>query len=201
MNWYDMAAWLDQDWDPNIDQIIAHKIKTVYVDPRAENAMEAILTLKGHGIVPGLYAVAGWQDTGNTPAEFAKWCSLQLNHFLPRGTAPEAPPFMVDIEQPHTTQYTTSFLNAYRTYQPHRPSSYTCEPFQGGLVPCSMLLGLGFHWYPQCYYGNMDPADIGAVVLEAVREFPAQKVHPFYDGARLPSDARDGCVFTLGRLT
>jgi hypothetical protein len=30
--------------------------------------------------------------------------------------------------------------------------------------------------------------------------YPPNMLHPFYDGARLPADARDGCVFTAERI-
>ena len=54
--------------------------------------------------------------------------------------------------------------------------------------------GTGLHWYPQMYYGDMSPADPAAVMLEVTRIYPPEMVHPFYDGACVPADARDGCV-------
>jgi hypothetical protein len=46
----------------------------------------------------------------------------------------------------------------------------------------------------------MSPADPAAVVLEAARIFTPNAVHPFYDGAHLPPDARDGCVYLMDRI-
>jgi hypothetical protein len=82
--------------------------------------------------------------------------------------------------------------------------AYTNEPFKDGtIVPIAALTAdpaHPVHWYPQLYHGDMSPADPAAVVLEASRWYNSNCVHPFYDGAHLPGDSRDGCIFHQGRL-
>jgi hypothetical protein len=205
MDWNRLAAWLDKDDTPDYPKLAQHNIGVVYIDPRSTNVRDVKGGCATHGIIAGIYIAADWMPSW-TAAMYADWTSEQLNTFLPRSTHPEAPPCMLDIEKPRGTAWAETFIQAYRKHQPVRPTSYTNEPFQGGLVPVGALALAKMHWYPQMYYGDtlpdgrLRPADAAAVMLEAAREYPAEMVHPFYDGKQLPGDARDGCVFTLGRI-
>lgn len=199
MNWSALAAWLYESDTPDYSKLAAHAVEVVYVDPRSSNAAAVIADLRAHAIAPGIYTVPSWEPSMDGPT-FAKWTSDQLNALLPRAGAPEAPPFMADLEGVDVA-WQTAFLGSYRSYQPARPSSATVAPFQGALIATTYLNGHGFHLYPQLYYGDMSPADPAGVLLEMARQgFPAASLHPFYDGTRLPIDARDGCVFTAERL-
>lgn len=92
-------------------------------------------------------------------------------------------------------------MKSYRSYLPSRPTAVTVAPFQAPVLPIATFVDAGFHCYPQLYYGGMEAADGAAVALELARAgFPADRIHPFYDGAALPEDARDGAVFTMERL-
>lgn len=199
MNWSALAAWLYESDTPDYGKLAAHAIEVVYVDPRSGNAAAVIADLRAHAVAPGIYTAPSWHPSMDGPM-FALWTSQQLNALLPRAGAPEASPFMADLEGVDVS-WQTAFLASYRSYEPARPSSATVAPFQGGLVATGRLAVAGFHLYPQLYYGDMTPADPAGVLLELARQgFPADRLHPFYDGARLPSDARDGCVFTAERL-
>lgn len=199
MNWNTLSAWIYKDSTPDYAKLAAYGIGVVYIDPRSANAATVVSDLRTRSFMPGVYTAPDWQPSMDAPT-FAKWTSDQLNAVVPRGSLPEAPPYMGDFEGVDPT-WQASFLASYRSYQPHRPSSVTVAPFQGGLIDTHDLAGWSFHLYPQLYYGDMSPADPAAVLLEMARQgFPAAMLHPFYDGARLPADRRDGCVFTAERL-
>ena len=201
MDWTAKAAWIYENGVPDFNKLAEHGIKVVYVDPRSANTAEVIKSITDNGLVAGIYTVPSWQPQMNGLG-FAKWTSYLLNTFLPRANG-ETPPYMADVEgdQLRNAEWVDSFLSTYRNYQPARPSSMTVEPFQGGYVPVKALVAARFHLYPQVYYGDMSPADSAAVVLENVRSgMPADSVHPFYDGAAIPRDARDGAIFTAERL-
>jgi hypothetical protein len=200
VDWTALAAWIYLDSTVDWAKVDRYKISTVYIDPRSGNASEVRDDIRAHGKQCGAYTVAAWKpDLGG--AAFSVWTSQRLQALLPRQAGSEAAPYMADLEAV-SQQYQRDFLTDYRRRQPARPSSYTNEPWKDGtVVPIPELVKSGFHWYPQLYYGGMSPADGAGVVLEVCRwGFPADRVHPFYDGARLPLDRRDGCVFTLERL-
>src|SRR3954467_5279824 len=48
--------------------------------------------------------------------------------------------------------------------QQNRPLAYTNMGFQGNTVPSRMLIDADVHMYPQTYYGDMAPADVGTIV-------------------------------------
>jgi hypothetical protein len=200
VNWDARAAWIYEDtgFSDVAPKLTEHQIGAVYVDPRSANIEALIADIRSHGLVPGIYTDPSWMPQMNGVG-FAQWTSYMLNKYLPR-TSGEAPPYMADLEQ-MSLPWQRTFLAAYRLRQPRRPSSVTVAAFQGPVLALTTMRLLGFHLYPQLYYGDMSSADAAAVVLELVRlGFPADRVHPFYDGVRLPSDARDGCVFTLERI-
>lgn len=205
MNWDARSAWVYEGTIPDPAKAARHGIEVVYVDPRSANAAAAISTLRAAGLTPGIYTSPNWEDALGGAA-FADWTNGVLNSLLHRVGAAEAPPYMADLEG-RDVAWQTAFLDRYRQHQPGRPSSATVAPFQGGYVPTAHLAARGFHLYPQLYYGDPLPdgrlpsADPAGVLLEMARQgFPAAMLHPFYDGAALPSDARDGCVFTLERI-
>jgi hypothetical protein len=183
---------------PDRAKITKYAIGTVYVDPRSTNAAEVIASLRAYGVTPGLYECPGWY--GNpTPPTFVAAVAAHANELIPRVGA-SAPPVMLDLEGV-SKDWIASAVRLYRKSQPRRPTAFTTEPFQDGtVVPFGALLNANMEWYPQLYHGDMSPADPAAVILELCRwGFPAAKIHPFYDGANLPLDHRDGAVFTLER--
>lgn len=198
MNWGDLSAWVYQDSIPDTAKAKAHGIAAVFIDPRSSNAEAQIAAIRAAGLTPGIYTSLSWGPPD--PTSFAKWTSDALNHFLPRNGAPVAAPYMADLETTDV-RWVETFLSTYRKYQPQRPSAYTNAPFQGGYVPAAALVAARFEVFIQVYYGDMSAADGSAALLEQARHgVPAANLHPFYDGAALPRDARDGCVFTLERL-
>jgi hypothetical protein len=98
--------------------------------------------------------------------------------------------------------------------QAGRPLAYTNMPFQNHtVVDFVAIWNAGLHWYPQLYYGDMSPADVGAVLLEIERDMRAwvvgeegwpvnfsERLHPFYDGKLYATDQRDGAWFTAERI-
>lgn len=197
MDWSVLAAWIYEDDDVDLAKLAAHRIGVVYIDPRSSNAAAVRDKLRAAGLVCGAYFATD-HFPGLTGQGFALAVSQKLNALLPRGGAPEAPPAMLDLEGCDAA-WQAQCLQTYRSYQPARPTSYTNAPFQGGLLPVAAINTARMPMYVQLYYGGMQPADGAAAVLDAVRAGVAD-VRPFYDGAALPSDARDGCVFTLERI-
>jgi hypothetical protein len=196
MDWNALGAWLYEDSVPNFAKLGAHKIKVVYIDPRSGNAAATCSSLRANGFTPGIYYVPQWFP-GPTPQEHAKKVSdyVQVQKLVQTGE-----PVMLDLEA-LSTIWVTAFLKSYRQHLPTRPTAYTNAPFQNEtVVPVDVLQQYGLHWYPQMYYGDMSPADPAAVMLEVTRIYPPEMVHPFYDGACIPADARDGCVFTCERI-
>jgi hypothetical protein len=199
MDWGKMGAWLYENGQPDYPKLSAHRVGTVYIDPRSTNAQTVLIDLWAHGYQAGLYLVAAWAP-GMAGSHFAKYASDHLQRLTP-WRYPEAPPCMLDLEGV-SKDWTAECVTSYRTYQPRRPTSYTNEPFKDGtVVPIPVLIAASLHWYPQLYRGDMSPVDPAAVLLELARwGYPPNMLHPFYDGARLPADARDGCCFTAERL-
>jgi hypothetical protein len=199
VDWGKLGAWIYQDGVPDYAKLARHNIGSLYVDPRSANAAQVLADATAHGYQAGLYIVAAWAP-GMSGAHFAKYASDHLQRLTP-WRYPEAPPCMLDLEGV-SKDWTAECVTSYRTYQPRRPTSYTNEPWKDGtVVPTDVLKAAGLHWFVQLYYGSMAPADSAAAVLEVCRwGYNPTMVHPFYDGQRLPADARDGCVFTLERL-
>lgn len=200
MDWGARAAWIYLNDQPDYAKLTRNRITVVYLDPRSTNAATVITDLRAHGLVAGIYTVPGWWGTSD-PAAYAKTTSDLANRLIPRQRPAEAPPLMLDLEGV-SKDWQAETVAAYRRYQPARPTAYTNAPFQDGtVVPTQTLVDAGLHWYVQLYYGNMSPCDPAAALLEVCRwAYPPTMVHPFYDGARVPGDWRDGCVFTLERM-
>lgn len=194
-----LSAWVYAGWTLDRDRIARYGIDTIYIDPRADNAHDVIKSLRANQTRPGLYIDPHWQGDDADPHDFADWCSTGLENLLPRDGRNPADPFMADLEG-FASDWIVAFIIEYRKHQPHRESGATIEPFQGGLIPTLDLTARGFNIYVQTYYGDMRPADAAACVLEQARAGDPLRVHPFYDGAALPPDHRDGCIFTLERL-
>lgn len=202
MDWTQLAAWIYRDSTIDLAKIRAHKIGTVYVDPRSSNAATVCGALRFEGVTPGLYYSPGW-FAGPTPQQHAQ----KLSDYVQKaGIISGGEPVMVDLEL-LSPPWVRTFLTSLHAHLPRRPLAYTNCPFQNEtVVPVATLAGFGMHWYPQLYYGDtlpdgrLRPADAAAVIAEVARIYPPELVHPFYDGAALPADARDGCVFTLERL-
>lgn len=200
MNWNSRAAWIYKDTMPNLSTASKYGIRVIYADPTSSNILDVFNFLRTNNILPGAYFASSWVPEEQTGIQFADWVSNTLNKVLPRGTLPEAPPCMLDLERPDRN-WAIECIKHYRTHQPSRPTSYTNAPFQGGYVPTSDLKTCNMHLYIQLYYGDMSPADQSAAILEQIRQgMPSNMVHPFYDGARYTADARDGCYFTLERM-
>jgi hypothetical protein len=201
MDWNARSAWIYENTAPDLAKAAANKITLIYIDPRSYNAATVIAMCRVTGIDAGIYAVPNWRPEMTGP-EFADWVNGLLQDLLPKTAANvEAAPFMADLEGV-TTAWMRAFIRRYRQHQPSRPTSITVAPFQGGLIPTDAIQKAGMHLYPQLYYGPMTPADPSAVLLEMARQgMPANMLHPFYDGAAIPSDARDGAIFTLERIS
>lgn len=198
MDFMTKAAWVYANEQPDVAKAQRYGINVIYIDPRSGNHVAEIAAFRGAGILVGAYFASSW--FGTTGTAFADQASKILNTVLPKGTLPEAPPCMLDLEE-CPVQWVTDCLVRYRQHQPNRPTSLTDEPFQGGVLPWDEIRNAGLHYYPQLYHGDMSPADGPAVVLEAARYLgDPNRVHPFYAGERWGSDQRDGCYFTLERL-
>ena len=185
MDWNRLAAWMYGGDPPDYAKLSAHGIATVYADPNSGNAKAVTADLRTHGIVPGIYYDPHWYG-GLTVQEQAKKISdfVQVAKLIQPGE-----PVMLDLELLSAT-WVAAFIKAYRSYLPSRPTAYTNGPFQTPVVPVQAILDAGFHWYAQLYYGptpttpDMAPADGAAIILEIARAgFPADRIHPFYDGA------------------
>ena len=196
MNWDGRSAWVYRDSPPDYAKALRYRIDTVYIDPRTWNAPTVCADIRAHALTAGFYYVPGWTP-GPTPQEHAKIVSdyVQVNKLLKPGE-----PVMLDLEQ-LSIPWVEAFLKKLRAYLPSRPLAYTNAPFQNEtVVPVAALEAADAHWFPQLYYGQMQPADAAAVMAEVCRIYDPAKVHPFHDGAMLPVDSRDCCVFTLERL-
>lgn len=199
MNWSALAAWLYENDQLDVAKAKAHGIEVIYIDPRSTNAAQVAAAIRAAGLTPGAYFATSWWPHA-TPAEFAQSVSNLLNHVLPRVGTAEAPPCMLDLEAVTYTWCAAAIAN-YRRHQPLRPTAYTNEPFKdSSIVPIDALIKAKMHWYLQLYAGDMTPVNEARATLQVCRIYPPSMVHPFYDGAALPSDAQDGCVFTLERI-
>lgn len=204
MNWRSLAAWLELDADADLTKCARYGITLVYVDPRSGNAAAQVAKLREGGFNAGIYAAANWRPELDG-AGFAEYVSLFVKALIPQAfplpSQSAGAPVMLDLEAV-SIAWTSACLARWRQLRPIRETAYTNEPFKDpSVVPFADLEAAGLHWYAQTYYGSMTPADAAAVMLEPARwGFPADRLHPFYDGARLPGDHRDGCVFTLSRL-
>jgi hypothetical protein len=199
MNWRAVMTWIDKDAGVDFAKCRRYGITIILVDARSVNATQVIAEIRAQGLTAALY-FATWPQYPVDAGAFAAEVSRVSNILIPR-TGPEAPPLMLDLEQ-KSKQWIHDCISTYRRYQPHRPTAFTTEPFQDDtVIPMHAIHRAGIHWYVQLYRGDMSPVDSSAAVLEVCRwGFPADMVHPFYDGARLPADHRDGAVFTLERL-
>lgn len=201
MNWQARSGWIYQGtaWGDVQQKADANAIAVVYVDPRSANAAETVGAIRLDGATPGIYVAHNWWPNTSTVV-FATMASNYVEDLL----QPDEP-VMFDLE-PVMTVYAMHLAAEWRKRRQQRPTAVTVAPFQGAYVPVAALVSRGIHVYVQCYYGDtlpdgrLRPADPAAVCLEMAREGNPAFVHPFYDGAALPSDARDGCVFTLERL-
>ena len=199
-----LSGWIYQGtgWGEISGKVAAHGIDTVYVDPRSQNAPQVVADA---GLRAAVYVVAGWPQVPVDAPQAAVWVSDQLERLIPRGERPRALPAMVEFEGT-TPSWQAAFLHEYRKYQPRRPSSAAVGALQGGNVAAGAFMVAGFDLYVETYYGDtlpdgrLRPADAAACVLEQARAADPHRVHPFYDGAALPADHRDGCVFTIERL-
>jgi hypothetical protein len=197
VDWTKLGAWVYENNPVDLAKIAKYKIGTVYVDPRSGNAATVTAQLRAAGVTPGIYFDPHWDGGNMTPQQHAGVISNYVQH---TGLIEPGEPVMLDMEA-LSIPWVANFLEEYRDHLPERPTAYTNAPFQNQtVVPVNALKTYGLHWYPQTYYGDMSPADTAAVMLEVARIYPPDMVHPFYDGAHLPADARDGAVFTLERL-
>jgi hypothetical protein len=196
MNWTTLGAWIYKD-DTYVKAICdRHNIGVIYIDPRSGNAQQVAASVRADNRTAGVYYVPGWTP-GPTPQQHAQIVS---DYVQKAGIIVTGEPVMLDLEQ-LSIPWVEAFLKSYRQHLPQRPTAYTNEPFQNEtVVPVATLQKYGLHWYPQTYYGDMSPADSAAVMLEVSRIYDPTMVHPFYDGAHLPADVHDGCIFTLERL-
>lgn len=185
-----MDAWIYKDGVPRAwDGLI-------YLDPRSINAAEVIQKLHANGKRYGIYYSPGW-DSWPGPLAAARTASKHLSRLGLNGSDQ---PIMFDLETTNVA-WVRRFLAAWRTLRPFRKTAYTNAPFQGGYVPSLALRLARVDVYIQTYYGDMRPADGAAALLEIARQgTPPARLFPFYDGAHIPADARDGCVFTLERI-
>jgi hypothetical protein len=181
------------------------------LDPGAKVHMDAVRTEKR---IPFLYSDPHWYGLAGdgSALKYREKLDADCARLLQPGE-----PLMVDLEQV-SMEYVRRLVNGapgnrgligsnnpsfLAGTQAGRPLWYTNEPFKDGtVVPIDVLrLVPGLRWFPQLYYGNMDPADAAAVVLEVAQwGFPATQVLPFYDGTRIASDQRDGCYFVAERI-
>jgi hypothetical protein len=214
-DWNAKAVWVAQTNSGYDRQKLYQKgITTIYYSPLDPGAAAHIAAVRNEGRMPGLYTDPHWYGLapdGNT-VKYRQQIDADVARLLHAGE-----PLMIDLEFVSMSYTTKLFLGSPSgrglcssipytpnptPTQPNRPISYTNMPFQNGtVVPIPDLIKAGVHWYPQLYYGSMAPADAAAVCLELPRwNFPAVKTHPFYDGALIASDQRDGAYFTAERL-
>jgi hypothetical protein len=194
-----LAAWVRPGDKNDYVKLKADKITTVYVDPRAGDAKAECDDIRGHGLTPGIYYDPHW--FGPTMLDQVKQVSrfVQVDQILHAGE-----PVMLDIEE-EPFDWTATFIRMYREFLPSRPTSVTVGPGQdSSVVPVATLVRYGMHLYMQLYHGDMSPAPAAEVWpacddLEA-KGLPRDMLHPFYDGAAVPWDYRDGCVFVEERL-
>lgn len=191
------------------------------LDPGAKVHMDAV---RSEGKQPFLYSDPHWYGLAGdgSALKYRQQLDADCARLLKPGEM-----LMVDLEQV-SAEYVKRLLNGAlgnrglvgsnnpsspTGTQAGRPLAYTNEPFKDGtVVPLADIAIAGLHFFPQLYYGDMSPADTGAVVLDLARwiesdisatpkgELPAAIVHPFYDGARIATDQRDGAYFTAERI-
>jgi hypothetical protein len=198
-SWGEKVAWTYETWQATADEITKikqHGITLIYLDPRSQFAASNIQALHAAGIGYGIYFDPGWF---NWPSPLAT--ARKASGFLSQlGLNSSDIPIMFDLETTDTG-WVRKFLASWRVLRPLRATAYTQQPFQGGYIPTLALRLARVHVYLQLYYGDMRPAAAAAVIQEQERRgMPPAMVHPFYDGAALPSDARDGAIFTLERI-
>lgn len=197
------SAWTYRGWSLDVDRIHKYAVELVYLDGR-DDVRPTIDELRGAGVGVGVYVVATWPEVPANPVAAAQWTANRLDLLVPRAGLSVAPA-MIELEST-TISYQAEFLREYRRHEPRRPTSVAVAALQGGLVNVAAIGVAGCDLFVETYYTNPDgtlrPADRAACVLEQARRLGADRVHPFYDGADLPYDhLRDGCVFTLERLS
>lgn len=204
MRWNDFAAWIDHGEDVDLAKLAGHNIKTIYIDPNSANAAEQITKLTNAGVAAGIYVVANWYP-GASPTTFVATVHEFVKRLIPKtyyaSTQQKGAPVMLDLEQvPY--KWIEDVTTLYRQAMPRRETAYTNEAFKdGSVVPIAAMVKAGFHFYPQCYLGDMSAVDTAAACLDLARwGVPADHIHPFYDGSCLPPCYRDGAAFTLGRI-
>ncbi|MDE2103112.1 MAG: hypothetical protein KGL39_38055 [Patescibacteria group bacterium] len=198
-DWNTKVAWTYENWQATADQIAKikqHRITLIYLDPRAQYVAANIHALHIAGIGYGIYFDPSWF---NWPSPLAT-ARMASNYLSNLGLNSSDIPIMFDLETPDKS-WVRKFTAAWRVLRPLRATSYTQQPFQGDYIPALTLRLARIRLYLQLYYGDMRPAAAAAVVQEQERRgMPPSMVHPFYDGAAIPSDARDGAIFTLERI-
>ena len=191
------SAWIYPGTVPDKAKCAAHDITTILLDPRDGAAQSTIAKIHADGLIAGLYFDPSWYGY---PSPLAT-ARIASGHLKRLGLNASWQPVMFDLETKDVA-WVRKFLLAWRVLRPTRSTAYTNAPFQGGYVPSLALKLARVDVYVQLYEGDppvgIDPA---AALLEIARQgTPASRLYPFYDGASLPSTARDGCVFTLERI-
>jgi hypothetical protein len=188
-------------------------INFIGYDPHDPGAAEHMNAVRKEGRTPFFFSDPRWYGlhADGSALKYRQQLDSDCARLLKAGE-----PLMVDLEQV-SMEYVRRLLNGSAGNRglvgSNNPSNstgtqadkqlwYSNEPFQDGtVVPIPELVAAGAHWFPQLYYGPMTPADSAAVVLEIARwGFPADRIHPFYDGMLIASDQRDGAYFTAERI-
>lgn len=197
IDWTVMGVWWDRD---NLDtgKLDAFKAHYVYVDSHTPDAASKCSAIRDIARTPGLYFDPHWVGLLD-PKIQAKRCYDEAMACLHPGE-----PIMLDVEQ-LTLAWTTAFIRAIRQHMPYRPISLTFGPGQDtSVIPASYMKHLGLHAYIQLYDDKMNDAP-AKQVWPAKRDLeihglPVEMIHPVYEGAGVPWDATDGCIFTLSDL-
>lgn len=193
------GVWIDEGTPPAWEKLDSFShVGFSYRDPETPDGIAA--TYARHK-QPCIYVGHGWL-TGS-PATVAKVIS---EAWIVLGGKTRNLPVQVDFEQ-HDPEWLAEFFTAWRMRRPWLATSWALEGFQGGghwgswLSPIRQtIIDARVLLVPCAYDGEMTPFDPRGVVLDLVEAgFPADRIVPFHDAARLYR-GWDGWAFTARRL-
>lgn len=195
-------VWTDQGDDPSWGVGDKHGIDGYFCPLPSFDLLTPVVldeaSRRGH--VQGIYLGHNWLP-GKTPAQIAALVSKDYKRI---GGAVRKLRVMLNLEE-HDPEFIADTLEAWRDLHPYVPTSWSCEPMQGGWMHpefVQRVLTCRVRVVPQAFWGSppMAPVETDQVLRDITRRgFPENVVSLFYDAAVL-RDRWDGYAFTMGRL-
>lgn len=208
------AIWIDENQSPDYQRLFRHGIRRLYFTAREGYGHDKTMVdnARAQGFEVGIYRVSSW-DLANNPnltgAEWANLLSKDVSRYVGgdgKGTNVQLA-VQMDIEE-HNPVWIAQCLLRWRQIRQVRDTSFTFEPFQGGMLVAAIaqIIQSNVRLVPQAYMGphngnpDMTPADPFGVVKDLTDyRFPYERIQVFYDAARLYR-GWTGYAFTAQRL-